>query len=357
MEFVFTKEKEWLDKWDLFVKNNPKGSHLILSDWLKSYNSYGFDFTVSIILKDNVIVGGCGVIIPKFLFFKFYIIPHGPIYSIGCDSFLNEHLLQLKKHAKRIGCCYMQFSIPFSSSLKVIEHTCQKQMRPSIDHLFKQGKLFQYVYSSYGLNWIDLKEYKNSDFFLEQLTSKVRRNVRMPYNKKAEAFFVTDFESIEKGYQVIEENAKYANYSVRPFNGFKHTIMGLINKKQAYFVICKVEGVIKAAAFFIETSGYITNIMGGVLREKPDIKLGYMIQWEIIKKSFECGFNGYNISMGGSHGVQDFKSKFGTETIYYETPDYYTIIKPLYFSMFKFFDKYLKRYKSEVSKILSRLKK
>ena len=45
----------------------------------------------------------------------------------------------------------------------------------------------------------------------------------------------------------------------------------------------------KAAGFFVRSGGYITNITGGVLREKPDIKLGYMLQWEIIKKSFELG--------------------------------------------------------------------
>ena len=29
-------------EWDDFVINNHKGNHLVLSDWLESYNSYGF---------------------------------------------------------------------------------------------------------------------------------------------------------------------------------------------------------------------------------------------------------------------------------------------------------------------------
>ena len=80
MKFIFTKQKEWLEKWDEYVCNHSKGSHLIYSDWLKSYKSYGFDFEIGLMLDNNNIVGGFGVVIPKFLFFKFYIIPHGPIY-------------------------------------------------------------------------------------------------------------------------------------------------------------------------------------------------------------------------------------------------------------------------------------
>ena len=175
--------------------------------------------------------------------------------------------------------------------------------------------------------------------------------------KSAKAYFVTDIESIEKGYHVIQENAKQAGYAVRSFTEFKNTIDQLIKKKHAYFVICKINGAIKAAAFFIETSGYITNIMGGVIREKPDIKLGYMLQWEIIKKSFENGFLGYNISMGGSPGVQDFKSKFKAKPVYYENPNYYLILKPFNFKIFKFLNTFLNSNKTVFSKILSHFKK
>ena len=47
-------------------------------------------------------------------------------------------------------------------------------------------------------------------------------------------------------------------------------------------------------------------------KEKPDLKLGYLLHWELIKKSYELGYKGYNISMGGSKGVMEFKAKFDT---------------------------------------------
>ena len=70
MKLFFTKEQEWLDRWDAFLLTETHGSHLIYSDWLKSYESYGFDFEVLIVLKKDKIIGGFGAIIAKKLFFK-----------------------------------------------------------------------------------------------------------------------------------------------------------------------------------------------------------------------------------------------------------------------------------------------
>ena len=356
-KIIFTKEDTWLKKWDQFVYNHPKGSHLILSDWLKSYISYGFEYEIGLVLDGDDIIGGYGVVIPKFLFFKFYIIPHSPIYLDGHEKYLKEDLIEIEKNAKKLGCCYIQLSFPISSYREVEKHSYNLSIADSLSETnLKSGKLFNYVYSSYGLNWVDLNGYKDFEEFLEQLTPKVRRNIRMPYNKLASAKFLTEMNDIEKAYEVITENANYGGYSVRSFEEFKSTIYQLVSKGLAYFICCEVEGKIKAAAFFVKTSGYITNIMGGVSRDKPDIKLGYMLQWEIIKKSFDMGYLGYNISMGGSQGVQEFKSKFGAKTIFYENPHYYSILRPFSFKLFKLFDAKLKPYKHRVSKLLSRVK-
>lgn len=354
--YIFTKEQSWLEKWDCFVSNNLRGSHLILSDWLQSYKSYGFDFEIGLVLDKNEIVGGCGVVIPKFLFLKFYIIPHGPIYKDGYIEYLRNHLIKIQQRARETGSCYLQLSMPISSNERIINYTYRKNILSPFTEIFKPGKQFSYVYSSYGINWIDFGDLRNSQSFLEHLTPKVRRNIRLGYNKKAEVSFVKDRDVIKKGYEVIVENARQGNYIVRDFSEFKGALLNLINKNQGYFIIVKVAGVIKASAFFVLNSGYITNITGGVFREKPDIKLGYMLQWEVIKKSFDLNLRGYNISMGGSAGVQEFKSKFGAEPIYFEDSHYHLILKPLHFKLFKFFNKYGKPYKARVSKVLSLIK-
>ncbi len=356
-KLIFTTDAKWLDKWDAFLLQHEKASHLILSDWLKSYRSYGFNFEVGIVLENDKIVGGFGAVIPKVLFFKFYIIPHGPIYNDGYEHLFKNHLDEIKTQAKSQSCCYLQLSLPISSDPKVKQRAYLPSQISFVQSMMNPGKLFNYVYASYGLNWVDLSPFQNSEECLEQLTPKVRRNIRMPYNKKASVAYAREMSEIEKGYEVISENAKLANYSVRAFSEFKTTIYNLIQKDLAYFVICKVDDQVKAAGFYVKSGNCITNITGGVLRMKPDIKLGYMLQWEMIKRSFELGYNGYNISMGGSKGVQEFKARFGTETISYENPHYHLILKPKYFKMFRLFDIYLKPYKSKISRILTKLKR
>ncbi len=214
--FMFTKEEAWLKKWDVFVFENPKGSHLLFSDWLASYASYGFDYEVGLVLEGDTIIGGCGVVIPKFLFFKFYIIPHGPIYRKNDEQNLVDHLKAIMKHAIDIGACYMQMSVPITSHKDLREYTYNNTLTALLCDLnIEPGKLFNYVYSSYGLNWVDLRGFKNADDFLEQLTPKVRRNIRLPYNKQASPRFLTKLTDIEQAYIIITQNANN-DYYARP---------------------------------------------------------------------------------------------------------------------------------------------
>lgn len=356
IKYIFSNEEKWMEKWDVFVKNNPKGSHLIFSDWLKSYVSYGFDYELGLVLENDKIIGGYGAIIPKFLLFKFYIIPHGPILNIGNKQYIAGILEQIRKRAKLLGCCYAQVSLPISSNYKMKDFVFSPNEVKIFDNKFKTGKLFNYIYCSYGLNWMDFSQHSNPDSYLKNLSSKVRQYVRLPYKKNTEIFNVTDEFELKKGYDVFEFNAKENGYKIRAFNDVKNSILKLINSNRAYFINIYVDGEVKASGFYITAGGYTTNVMSGVIKEKPDLKLGYMLQWEAVKKSFENGHKGYNISMGGSIGVQVFKSKFGAIALPYENPYYHTIIKPLNFKMFKIVDTYLKPYKAQVSKLLSQLK-
>ena len=101
MEIIFTKEQHWLDKWDEFVSFHHKGSHLILSDWLQSYNSYGFDFEIGICLENEEIIGGFGAVIAKVTFFKFYIVPLGPLVLDENRLVLDQLLKVITFHRRK----------------------------------------------------------------------------------------------------------------------------------------------------------------------------------------------------------------------------------------------------------------
>ena len=151
MKSFFTKDNNWLKKWDAFLKTENRGNHLLYSDWLSSYKSYGFDFEVFIIINENEkIIGGFGAVIAKTLMFKFYIVPVGPIFTIGNESENDFALEKLKIRAKELNCCYCQFSFPHSNENTGFKHFFSTNNINLND--YKSGNLFKYVYSPKGVN-------------------------------------------------------------------------------------------------------------------------------------------------------------------------------------------------------------
>lgn len=357
MKFIATKEQDWLNRWDEFVFNSPKGSHLVYSDWLQSYQSYGFDFEICLILDDNdTILAGYGAVIPKALIFKFYIVPIGPIVMDCSAVALNTLFNQLENRARKLKCAAAQISIPYSNNENIKSYVYQSGLFDSYLRNFKQGKCFDYVYTAYGLNWIDLTKFKSSIDYLNSLTPKVRRNIRIPYNKGLNCLEAVTMNEIKLAYHVIEENAQQAKYNVRSFKSIQNTLFNLIVKQKAKMLLIKDNDEIMAAGFFILTKKGYTNIMGGAKRTKPDLKLGYMLQYEIIKESFKISRPSYDISMGGSFGVQEFKSRFLAENITFENPHFNLVISSFKYKIFKHFNSKIKPFKTKISQFLQVLK-
>ena len=356
MKLFFTKEQEWLDRWDAFLLTENHGSHLIYSDWLKSYESYGFDFEVLIVLKKDKVIGGFGAIIAKKLFFKFYIIPHGPVVTSGYERQISSLVAQIKIRAKKYNCCYAQFSLPISQEKIVEKQVYNHSMITSDFPEVFSGKKFKYIYCSYGINWVSFYDSLSPDDFIEKMSVQVRRNIKLAYKNSPEITFAKSDDECEKAYKLIEENAKNGNYSVRSYSDFKKTFLSLLNTDKCYFIVAKINGEIKGVGFFVKCGNYITYISGGTSKEKPDLKLGYLIHWEAIKISMRLGYGGYNISMGGSPGVIVFKSKFNTKTIYFEEPHHFMILNPFVFNLFKLLNIVVAKNKSYFNKLWSTIK-
>ena len=188
------------------------------------------------------------------------------------------------------------------------------------------------------------------------MTSQVRRNINLSYKNKAEIIFATTEEECKSAYKSIENNALEGNYAVRSFEDFKSTILNLVSKNSAYLVAIKVDNEIKGAGFAVNCGNCLTYISGGTKKEKPDLKVGYLIHWELIKKSYELGFKGYNISMGGSKGVVEFKAKFNTKTIHFIECHRHIILKPLIFKIYLILNSIFDKNKKSISVLLKRFK-
>ena len=352
MRIFFTKEKYWLDKWDEFVYSNTKGNHLIFSDWLKSYQSYGFDFEVGICVKNEQIIGGFGAVIAKKFFFKFYIIPHGPIFLDGFEGNIKLLINESLKHVKKIKCCYLQYSLPFSENNKIKRYTYKLEVKNRIGNAGKSGNLFKYIYSSYGINWISFDGINSPDELLRKFTIQVRRNINLAYRNNIKIKYLQNEDDCKLAYSLIQRNATLGNYSVRRFEDFKHTMLNLIHRKRAFMIAVIIDNDIKGAAFIVDCGSYLSYISGGTKKEKQNSNIGYIIHWEAIKKSYELDYKGYNISMGGSEGVQEFKAKFMAEAILFDEPHRYFILKPAVFKIYYFLNKYIRKNKERIANII-----
>lgn len=356
MNILYTKEKYWLEKWDEFVSNDDRGSHLALSDWLRSYESYGFDFEIAIFLEDEKIIGGFGAVIAKKLFFKFYIVPHGPILSKGFENNISFAVNEIFMRSKKIKCCYVQYSIPFSDNSSIASHSYDSSLKIETEEFWKKGNLFKYIYSSYGINWVSFEGTKSSEELLQKFALQPRRNIGLAYRNDIEVLYAKTEEDCKLAYSLIELNASAGNYSVRKFEDFKATILSLIDKENAFLLTASFDKEIKGSAFIVKCGNYLTYISGGTKKEKPDLNIGYILHWEAIKMSYRLGYEGYNISMGGSVGVQNFKAKFTAEAVFFDEPYYHFILKPTVFNAYLSLNNYLKKYKKTISIVLKKIK-
>ncbi len=356
MTGFFTKDKTWLSKWDDFLHTENRGSHLLYSDWLQSYKSYGFDFEVFIVIENELIIGGFGAVIAKSLIFKFYIVPVGPIFSEGFESRLSFAIDEIESRAKKMSCCYLQFRLPIAENLKIQNKLYLPNITSFDKSKYRPGNFFKYVYCPNGLNWVGFENCNSSDDLLIKFNVQVRRNINLSLKTPTEISYAVTFDECRKAYAMIELNAKQNNYDVRSFADFSGTICNLIDKKLAFFMVAKLNNQIKGVAFVVNCGNHLTYISGGTSKEKPDLKIGYLLHWEIIKKSFEMGFSGYNISLGGSNGVVDFKSKFNTETILYADETRFLILKSNYFKLYLLLNSFFNKNKKVISGILKMIK-
>ncbi|OAZ05395.1 lipid II:glycine glycyltransferase FemX [Flavobacterium succinicans] len=355
MEFLFTKDVDWLSKWDHYVQTNDRGSHLLLSDWLNSYETYNFDYEVCIVLHKGEIVGGFGAVIAKALFLKFYIIPYGPIVSVGFEKELNALIQHVVNRATFHKSCYCHITLPLASYEN--PHVMAETSKLEFLTTASSGHLFHHVYSSSGLNWVDLKKYASENHLLTDLKLSPRRYIRKALKNNLIVKAVTHEHDIESAYQICIENAKSRKYSVREWRAIKDTLIHLIQKNHAKFLVASSGNVIKGSLLIIKAGNHFTYILGGTQKEKPDLYVGHLLHWEAIKLSFQKGYDGYNISLGGSVGVQRFKSGFNSESVYFQGSKHHWILNPFYFKIYLFFKVNLKKHKHRIGSFLTVIKR
>lgn len=351
IELFTTQDQVWMNKWDDFIENHPKGIHLQYSDWVKSYISYGFTFEIGLAVSNNEIIGGYAAVIASKFGFGFYCISNGPIVDSNNPE-VSKGLLELaKSSAKKAKCCCLQITAPNLDGLLDYSPSSDDTVYP------KKGKPFPFIYASNGLNWVDFNECNSPDAYLQTFVKRnLRRDIRSAQRKKTKVAAITCEKEIEKAYRLFENNAKIQNYSVRNWADFKPSLLDLVNRKRAIVLGSSHEGELKGAVLLMKAGGHFTYVMGGSVKEKPNLLVGELLQWNAIVESFENGFKGYNISLGGSKGVIDFKNKFSPKEKTIAENTCHWVFRPLKFSMYLKMVFILKKAKPFIANFLLKVK-
>ncbi|MBP6557904.1 MAG: peptidoglycan bridge formation glycyltransferase FemA/FemB family protein [Flavobacterium sp.] len=354
MKIIFTKDPTWLQKWDDFVLQQKVANHLLLSAWNQSFESYGFDYEIALLIEDDQIIGGFAAVIAKAAFFKFYIVPFGPITAHNKTEHWNDLIVQVPERAKQLGCCYAHISLPFSASSN--PHVCP-EIKFSALATATEGHRFKYVYSAYGINWKSVQGFETEEDFINSFKASVRRYIRSAQRKELELRFLQDENEVKNAYNLCLENADNHGYALRSWSAFKDTLLQMIHQNQAHFMGAFFEGNIKGAALIVKAGNHYTYILGGTKKEKPDFLAGHFLHFEAMRLAYREKLSGYNISLGGSKGVISLKSSYADEQVYFENGKYHWVLRPTYFKLYLFFEKYLKKYKKSIAKGLALLKR
>lgn len=341
------------EAWDAFVEQYPQGSHLLYSDWLHSYRSYGFQTEIGVYQTAEGIQGGFGAVIAKVLGFRFYIIPYGPIGT--APEVIQACLEAAVNRAQAVGACMIQFTIPMGTQ------NCRPMYPFHKDYIpqgFQSGNAFKYVYSSPGFNWVDLTGQKTVEGLIESFPSaSFRRDVRSGMRKNEQLSCAVTPEEVAQAYALCQENADENGYQIRSWSDIGATLLILIGKGRLKLLTTTSDGQLKGAGLFLKAGHYYTYVMGGTVKEKPTRHTGHYLQMKALEMALQEGMDGYNISLGGSEGVKAFKGSFGTVPYYFHEGTYYRVLKPIRFKIFRYFDTWLKPYKGHIAKLLKRIKR
>lgn len=361
-EIFWTKEQEWLDKWDSYILQSNKGHYLQFSDWVKSYQVYGFGFNLLLVKENGRIIGGASVVVAKFAIFKLLVVPYGPLLEDSKDleghSDLCNRILEYSRH---IGACYTQMNLPIASE-KIEYKTIEKRfLNNDIDHLFSNGtdgSLFNQIISIHNYGFVDLYP-KDSDSYAlirNNYNTRTKRAIKSAEKFEAQVLWAKNEDEIEKVYEIISENAKLRKYSVRNWEAFKETILNLHSKGLCEIPYCIYNKEVLGGLLLLKSANKFSYIMGGTKKSIKGLNVGHLLQNEAIKLSLKSGYEIYDIGVSGSEGVREFKRGFGTVPISTCGLRYW-VHNNIVFGLFLSLYKLSKKHKKRMEKVLLAIKR
>ena len=201
---------------------------------------------------------------------------------------------------------------------KLIINLCDNQLHISSTlELEKIGlvksKFPRGIYPNPGIGSIEI--FSSSDVQIMSLKYQVRRNIKRAMEQGIEIIEINNPKELKLFYSICKVNARENNYSIRPFFIISKIWRKGLKSGSCCFFMAKSKDDFVGAIWVMKSGNMFHNIMGGSLKLKPRLEVGYAMQWGMLELSRIKQFNQYNISIGGPKGVEQFKDDFGREKI------------------------------------------
>jgi lipid II:glycine glycyltransferase (peptidoglycan interpeptide bridge formation enzyme) len=240
-------------------------------------------------------MGGFSGIKIGFWKFSYIVFPAGPLF--------NSNITEVEKFS--FFKWFLEYKLKNSRKIQFATEV-------NLDLYYKnlnKGKSIRFVYLNSGFNLIPL--FENEQEQLINFKTKVRRDINASLRKGMNLVQVVNTADLKKVYDVFKLNSLEAGYKIRPYWFYRKSWIESLNEGQSIFFMAMKDNQIKGAIWLIDCGKRLHYVMGGTVKEKPDLYVGYFLQWHAIKLSLSKKYTTYNISVGGSEGVKQFKSDFG----------------------------------------------
>lgn len=283
---------EW-NNWDRFIQSTPETSFLSYSFWLNTYLRIPFLIKkIGFVRFENerIVEGISGIKIGIGSFARI-IFPSGPY---GVDNNGEEFIINLLKLPEIANARFVQFASPFPM--------------PLVDAL-KSGKRLKHIYLDPGFGNISLEN--DAEEQLNIMKYKVTRYIKASLKRGLSIEWVNSTDRLNDVYMLFKRNAQEAKYRIRPYSDYRKSWKHSMSNGRSLFALVKHDGSYKGAIWLIDCGQSLHYIMGGTSKEKPRIDAGYFLHWHAILESIKRGYKSYNISVGGSDSVEQFKDDFG----------------------------------------------
>lgn len=307
MRWIYTTEKEWIDKWNNLILKDINSCFLQSTYWLSSYSKYGFEWELLLCIDgtNNILLGSANLIV-QYYWLKFYVCSYGPTISedIQNDSF-NEFFDEFVKRSKVHHAIASQLTYPDSFCIN----------RKNII----EGRIVPHITIQESSNLISLKDLDGNKLSQEEIIKsflpKGRRDVRASLRKGLVSKMPINYEEIKSAYLCFEMNAENKNYYVRKWEDMGEIIYESIKNEMAYIITAWYGDEIQGAILLERSSNQLNYTLGGVKRHKPDLLTGYFLQMEAMLLASELNMDFYNITHGGPLEVQHFKDSFNPHLV------------------------------------------